>query len=349
MKFIDHVELKVKAGDGGHGCIAFHREKFMPKGGPSGGDGGNGGNIILKANKQLTTLQDVSFNRLYKAERGQHGQGKKQHGRKGKNSIIQVPVGTIAIDTESQEILCDLVEDGQIEVIAKGGNGGFGNARFKTQQNTAPRTANDGQFGEERKVDLELKIMADVGLVGFPNAGKSTLLSKVSSAKPKIADYPFTTLVPNLGIVKYGAFNSFVMADIPGLIKGASDGKGLGTQFLRHIERTKILVFLLDGMSENVEKDYKVLENELLNHDVDVSEKPRLIYVSKSDTIFENDEIEIFLKKKNTISFSSITGNNVDLVVKQIAEKIEKNDSQLRNSRPKPNKGDWSFPDTEDM
>jgi GTPase len=350
LKFIDHVKIKVKAGDGGHGCIAFHREKFMPKGGPSGGDGGNGGNIILKANKQLTTLQDVSFNRLYKAKRGQHGQGKKMHGRKGQSITIQVPLGTIAFDSESKEILCDLTNEEQFEVIANGGNGGFGNARFKTQKNTAPRNANDGQLGDERLVDLELKIMADVGLVGFPNAGKSTLLSKVSSARPKIADYPFTTLVPNLGIVKYGAFNSFVMADIPGLIQGASDGKGLGTQFLRHIERTKILVFLLDGLSENVENDYEILENELLNHDVDVSAKPRLIFISKNDTVFENKDIEKFLKKKNTISFSSITGYNVDLVIKQIAKEIEKiNDSQLRNSRPEPNKGDWTFPDTQDM
>ena len=350
MKFIDHVEIKVKAGDGGHGCIAFHREKFMPKGGPSGGDGGNGGNIVLKANKQLTTLQDVSFKRLYKAERGQHGQGKKMHGRNGKNITLQVPLGTIAIDANSKEILCDLIDEGQSEIIAHGGNGGFGNARFKTQQNTAPRTANDGQFGEERMVDLELKIMADVGLVGFPNAGKSTLLSKVSSAKPKIADYPFTTLVPNLGIVKYGDFNSFVMADIPGLIQDASKGKGLGSQFLRHIERTKILVFLLDGLSENVEEDYEILENELANHEVDVSQKPRLIFVTKKDSIFENQEIDLFLKNKNTISFSSITGDNVDLVIQQIAKEIEKkNDSQLRNSRPEPNKGDWSFPDLQDM
>ena len=324
MKFIDHVKIKVFAGNGGHGCIAFHREKFMPKGGPSGGDGGHGGNIILKANKQLTTLQDVSFNRLYKAENGQHGQGKKMHGKNGKNISIQVPLGTIAIDVNSNEILCDLTKNGESVIIAKGGNGGFGNARFKTQKNTAPRTANDGQYGQERIIDLELKIMADVGLVGFPNSGKSTLLSKISAAKPKIADYPFTTLIPNLGIVKYGNFNSFVMADIPGLIKGASTGKGLGLQFLRHIERTKVLLFILDGASENIEKDLAILRNELNNHDVSLLEKPRLIFVSKNDILNNNKEIKEFLKKNNIISFSSVTGDNIDLVILKISKEIEK-------------------------
>ena len=195
MKFLDVAKVNIRSGDGGNGCVSFRREKYIEFGGP---DGGNGGNIILKANKQLTTLQDVSFNRIYKAERGQHGQGKKQHGRKGKNVTIQVPIGTIAIDTESQEILCDLVEDEQIEVIAKGGNGGFGNARFKTQQNTAPRTANDGQFGKELKVDLELKIMADVGLVGFPNAGKSTFINQFTKQDRLIvSDVPGTTSTGN--------------------------------------------------------------------------------------------------------------------------------------------------------
>ncbi|MAJ44316.1 MAG: GTPase ObgE [Candidatus Marinimicrobia bacterium] len=323
MKFIDHVKIKVKAGDGGHGCIAFHREKFMPKGGPSGGDGGHGGDIILKSNKQLSTLQDISFNRFYKAERGQHGRGKNMHGRNGKSITIQVPLGTIAIDVESNQILCELTKENQSKVIVNGGNGGFGNARFKTQKNTAPRTANDGQVGEERIVDLELKIMADVGLVGFPNVGKSTLLSTISAAKPKIADYPFTTLIPNLGIVKYGDFNSFVMADIPGLIKGASSGKGLGIQFLRHIERTKLLLILLDGTSFDIESDLKILENELKNHEVDLSNKPKLIFVSKND-ILEDNKIIKLLQKRNIISFSAITGNNIDIVIKKIVENLEK-------------------------
>ena len=323
MKFIDHVKIKVKAGDGGHGCIAFHREKFMPKGGPSGGDGGHGGDIILKSNKQLSTLQDISFNRFYKAERGQHGRGKNMHGRNGKSITIQVPLGTIAIDVESNQILCELTKENQSKVIVNGGNGGFGNARFKTQKNTAPRTANDGQVGEERIVDLELKIMADVGLVGFPNVGKSTLLSTISAAKPKIADYPFTTLIPNLGIVKYGDFNSFVMADIPGLIKGASSGKGLGIQFLRHIERTKLLLILLDGTSFDIESDLKILENELKNHEVDLSNKPKLIFVSKNDILEENKIIKL-LQKRNIISFSAITGNNIDIVIKKIVENLEK-------------------------
>ena len=322
MKFIDHITIKVKAGDGGHGCIAFHREKFMPKGGPSGGDGGHGGDIILKANSQLTTLQDISFKKLYKAQRGQHGQGKNMHGKNGKSIIIEVPLGTLAVNKESKEILCDIVKNNQSQIIAFGGNGGFGNARFKTQYNTTPRIANDGQIGETKIVELELKILADVGLVGFPNVGKSTLLSKLSSAKPKIADYPFTTLTPNLGIVKYGDYNSFVMADIPGLIKGASLGKGLGLQFLKHIERTKILLFIIDGTSNDIKNELTTLENEIKSYGANLFTKPKLIFVSKND-IMEIDLIKRkFLKENNIDTFSSVTGNNLSILLKKIISTI---------------------------
>ena len=232
------------------GCIAFLREKYRPKGGPSGGDGGRGGSIIFQVNKQLSTLQDITLNHLYRAENGANGGGKNMHGKNGKDIIIKIPPGTIIKNAETEQILKDLIGENESYVVAKGGNGGFGNARFKTQRNTAPKIANDGQPGEELKIELELKVLADVGLVGFPNAGKSTFISKVSNAKPKIADYPFTTLVPNLGIVKYGNYRSFVMADIPGLIEGASDGKGLGSQFLRHIERTKVLVYLVECIDD---------------------------------------------------------------------------------------------------
>ena len=211
------------------GCIAFLREKFRPKGGPCGGDGGHGGNIILQVNPQLSTLQDITLTHHYRAENGANGSGRNRHGKNGKDIIIKIPPGTIIKNAETEQVLKDLTQSNESYAVVKGGNGGFGNARFKTQRNTAPKIANNGQPGEELKIELELKVLADVGLVGFPNAGKSTFISKVSNAQPKIADYPFTTLVPNLGIVKYGDFQSFVMADIPGLIKGASDGKGLGS------------------------------------------------------------------------------------------------------------------------
>ncbi len=323
MKFIDHTTLLVKAGSGGKGCIAFLREKFRPKGGPCGGDGGRGGSIIFRVNKQLSTLQDITLNHLYRAENGANGGGKNMHGKNGKDIIIQIPPGTIIKNAETEQILKDLTGENESYVVAKGGNGGFGNARFKTQRNTAPKIANDGQFGEEVKIELELKVLADVGLVGFPNAGKSTFISKVSNAKPKIADYPFTTLVPNLGIVKFGDYNSFVMADIPGLIQGASDGKGLGSQFLRHIERTKVLVYLVECIDEEIYENFVTLKNELKRHNPELIKRPSLLLLTKTDLIpTELLELEKITKEIPIVQISSVSGHNLNEAVQAIAELI---------------------------
>tara|TARA_Y100001934_G_scaffold90034_1_gene111491 strand:- start:894 stop:1871 length:978 start_codon:yes stop_codon:yes gene_type:complete len=324
MRFIDETIIHVKAGDGGHGCIAFLREKFRPNGGPCGGDGGKGGDIIFQSDKQLSTLQDLPKNHHYKAKRGEHGKGKNCHGKNGVDFIIKVPPGTIIKDLNTEQIIHDFKKHSESFVIAKGGNGGFGNARFKTKNNVAPKIANNGALGEEFSLSLELKVLADVGLVGFPNAGKSTLISKISNSKPKISDYPFTTLTPNLGIVKYHDYKSFVMADIPGLVEGASKGKGLGSQFLRHIERTKVLVFIIDANSDTINDDYNVLKKELLNHKPDLDKLPKLILLSKVDTINDTE-----LNQKNLpngikiIKISSITGKNLENAIKSIAYLVE--------------------------
>jgi GTP-binding protein len=246
MKFVDYVKIHVKAGDGGRGCVSFRREKYVPRGGPDGGDGGRGGHIILKATKELNTLLDLKYQREYKAERGEHGKGSNKHGRNGEDKIIFVPVGTLVKEAETETVIADLDYDGKEVIVAKGGRGGLGNSHFATATRQAPKFAQPGEKGAEKQLILELKLLADVGFIGLPNAGKSTLISLISSAKPKIADYPFTTLVPNLGVVKLEDFRSFVVADIPGLIKGAHRGAGLGFQFLRHVERTSILLHLVD-------------------------------------------------------------------------------------------------------
>ena len=324
MRFIDETIIHVKAGDGGHGCIAFLREKFRPNGGPCGGDGGNGGNVIFTSDKQLATLQDLPNNHHYKAQRGGHGKGKNCHGKNGDDLIIKVPVGTIVKNSNTEYVIHDFKENNENFVIAKGGNGGFGNARFKTRNNVAPKIANDGALGEELSLALELKVLADVGLVGFPNAGKSTLISKISNSKPKIADYPFTTLSPNLGIVKYGNYKSFVMADIPGLVEGASDGKGLGSQFLRHIERTKVLVFIIDANSEQINRDYQALKKELINHKPDLDKLPKILILSKidtvDDTVLSKQDLPIELE---ILKISSISGKNLENAIKSIAYLVE--------------------------
>jgi len=324
MKFIDQTSIHVKAGSGGHGCIAFLREKFRPKGGPCGGDGGQGGNVVLRVEPQLNTLLDISLKKHYKASNGEHGKGKNMHGKNGEDVIINLPPGTIVKDSTTKQVIIDLKEDYQEYEIASGGKGGFGNARFKTQTNTAPRNANDGQSGKELELDLELKVIADVGLVGLPNAGKSTLISSVSNAKPKVADYRFTTLTPNLGIVKYGDFKSFVMADIPGLISGASKGKGLGNQFLKHIERTKILVFLIDISNNNIENEFNLLYNELENHDSNIGKKPIIIVYSKYDLIQEDIILPDKLKNHETMSISSVNRYNLDKLISKISIQIDK-------------------------
>ena len=285
--FLDYVKIHVKAGQGGSGCTSFRREKFIPKGGPDGGDGGRGGSIILEVNRQLRTLVDYRYHSRYAAKRGQHGMGSNRHGKKAENIILKVPAGTMVRDAEKDEVIADLTEEGQQFVVARGGRGGRGNARFATSTHRSPREWEVGQPGEELDIILELKLIADVGLVGKPNAGKSTLLANISAARPKIADYPFTTLQPNLGIVKFQDIRSFVMADIPGLIEGAHEGKGLGLQFLRHIERNRIIVYLIDPEDPEAEdpmETFHALRNELKLHSANLLRKPATVIFTKMDT-----------------------------------------------------------------
>ncbi len=295
--FIDYAEINISAGNGGDGAVTFRREKYVPKGGPSGGNGGDGGRVLIEAHHNLSTLLDFRYKKKYKAGSGEPGGNSRKDGKNGKDAVIKVPVGTVVKDAESGKILFDLDEDGKSVVAAKGGKGGKGNSNFATPTNQTPRYAEPGKPGEQKSIILELKLIADVGLVGFPNAGKSTLISAVSAARPKIADYPFTTLEPNLGIVQYKDYQSFTVADIPGIIEGAHEGKGLGLKFLRHIERTKILVFLIDITSENYEKDYKILMNELKSYSKKLTGKPGLLVLSKADLVPES-EINKLLKKR---------------------------------------------------
>jgi GTPase len=295
MQFIDEARISVKAGDGGNGCISFRHEKYIPKGGPDGGNGARGGSVIIRADRQLNTLLDFRYKHHYIAERGENGRGKDQEGKSGKDVIVRVPCGTLVRDAVKGKIIIDLLSDGDEIVIAKGGTGGRGNEEFATSTNQAPRFAEPGTPGEERELILELKLLAEVGLVGYPNAGKSTLISVISAAKPKIADYPFTTLVPNLGLVRYAEGKSFVVADIPGLIKGAHEGKGLGIQFLKHIERTKVLLFLIESISEDPKKDYDVLLNELASFKSIVAKKKKIVALTKMD--IADEECRKKLKK----------------------------------------------------
>lgn len=324
--FIDVAEIHVRAGKGGAGAVSFRREKFVPKGGPDGGDGGDGGDVVLLATSQLTTLMDFRYRREYVAEDGQNGQGARKTGRNGKSVEVKVPVGTLVKDAGTEDVLADLTRDGERVVIARHGIGGRGNAQFATSTNQAPRSAERGRPGEELDIILELKLLADVGLVGFPNAGKSTLISRISAARPKIADYPFTTLVPNLGIVRVGEGESFVVADIPGLIEGASEGRGLGHQFLRHVERSGVLCFLLDGLSDDPAGDYRVLSEELAKYNPEMVSKRRLVAITKLDAMTPEriEEVrEITIDGTKPFLISAVAGQGVDELVRAMSRELK--------------------------
>ncbi|HHI97261.1 MAG TPA: GTPase ObgE [Thermodesulfatator atlanticus] len=316
-RFIDQVKIYVKAGDGGPGCVSFRREKYVPRGGPDGGDGGKGGDVVLVASSQLHTLYDFYHQTHFRAENGRPGMGKKMKGRDGRDLILYVPVGTVVRDAETGEILYDFTREGERFVVARGGRGGRGNARFATPTRQAPRFAEPGEPGEERWIILELKLIADVGLVGLPNAGKSTLLSRITAAKPKIADYPFTTLTPNLGVVKLSEERTFVVADIPGLIEGAHKGVGLGLDFLRHIERTKVLLYVLDvSKGEEVKKDFELLRKELAHYHPSLLEKPSAVALNKIDLVADRERLaplKAYFEEKGypVYLISAVTGEGI--------------------------------------
>jgi GTPase len=322
--FIDQATIRVKAGDGGHGCVAFRREKFVPKGGPSGGDGGAGGSVWIVASRRLNTLYHLQFQREWKGGRGEHGMGSNCSGEAGKDVTIELPVGSVVRDKESGDIIADLTHDGQRVLVAKGGRGGWGNQHFATATRQAPRFAQDGTAGEERELFIELKLIADVGLVGLPNAGKSTLISVISAAKPKIADYPFTTLVPNLGVVKADDDQTFVVADIPGLIEGAHEGHGLGDQFLRHVERCAVLVHLVDlSSNETPDHDAEVIAKELALHSETLAQKPRIVVGSKLDSAVpgNSEKLRAYAKKHgyDYHEISAVVGDGVRELIRMLA------------------------------
>ena len=304
LNFIDYVKLCSRSGAGGAGSAHFRREKFVPKGGPDGGDGGRGGHIILRGNSQLWTLLHLKYKKHVIASNGKPGEGGRRSGADGEDVILEVPLGTIAKNAETEEKLFEITENGQEAVLTPGGRGGLGNDHFKTPTNQTPRYAQPGEPGIEEWIILELKVLADVGLVGFPNAGKSTLLSVISAAKPEIADYPFTTLVPNLGVVKYRDYKSFVIADIPGLIEGASEGKGLGHRFLRHIERNSILLFMIPADSKDINDDFEILKNELEKYNPELLDKKRILAITKSDLL--DEELKTEMKEELPDSITSI-------------------------------------------
>ena len=323
--FIDHIKIFCKSGNGGRGSSSFRREKFVPKGGPDGGDGGKGGDIILKGNSQLWTLLHLRYTKHLKAENGEGGQGSKKHGKNGKDVVIEVPLGTIAKSADNGNISIEILNHNEEKILLEGGIGGLGNVHFKTSTKQAPQYSQPGIQGVEEWINLELKVLADVGLVGFPNAGKSTLLSSISKAKPKIGDYPFTTLTPNLGVIPYKDNLSFIMADIPGIIEGASEGKGLGIRFLRHIERNSILLFMIPVSSE-VDKEFKLLYKELKNYNKELLEKKIIIAVTKCDLLSEKELKEIkFNLKQEIIKISSVTGYGLENLKDAIWKKINLN------------------------
>lgn len=312
-------------GKGGNGCVSFRREKYLPRGGPNGGDGGKGGGLILKVDPDLSTLLDFHYKRIYKAENGKHGEGKDRTGENGKDLVVKVPPGTVVKDKESGEVLGDLVSSENLFIAAKGGRGGKGNAHFKSSTNQAPRFAQSGEKGQMRKIILELKLLADVGIVGPPNAGKSTLLARVSDARPKVAPYPFTTLKPNLGVARLKSNKSFVLADIPGLIEGAHKGKGLGLDFLRHIQRTKLLLFLLDVTMPDIPIEYNKLRQELKLYDLSLLEKPAILALNKIDLLTDKEKKKL---KANlnipSVKISALTGVGIKELLNIISRELEK-------------------------
>ncbi len=336
--FIDEVIISVKAGDGGNGCLAFRREKFVPRGGPSGGDGGRGGDVIMVASQHHNTLLHFRFNPEHKAQRGRHGEGSDRKGHDGYSIDIKTPVGTVVYDAATGEMLHDFTQAGDRFVVAKGGRGGRGNARFATSTHQAPTEHEDGKPGEEKRLRLELKLLADVGLVGFPNAGKSTLISRISAARPKIADYPFTTLQPNLGVVSTDDQRTFVVADIPGLIEGAHLGHGLGVQFLRHIERTRLLIHLVDvseASGRDPVSDFEIVMHELQSFSEDLANKPMFVVATKLDAAQDPERIRLLenLAKERKLTFlqiSSVTGQGLETLKRAIAESILSPDTSIQ-------------------
>ena len=329
MSFIDEAAIHLIAGSGGNGCLSFRREKFIPKGGPDGGDGGKGGSIFLKADSSLTTLQDFRLQKKYQAKNGSSGEGKNKHGKDASDIILKVPVGTVVFEESTEEEIADLKKDGDLFEVVSGGKGGLGNARFKSSTNRAPRKTTEGEKGEELSLQLELRLIADVGLLGFPNAGKSTLISSISEAKPKIANYPFTTLTPNLGVVEAKSLNPYVIADIPGLIPGAAKGAGLGIRFLKHLSRVKLLLHLIDVSEikpEDVEEKKNSLDKELKEFDESLSKLEQWIVLTKADTKTElkNDYLSETKKTYSNEVFliSSITGEGLSELVKKVSTKI---------------------------
>ncbi|MCD6289123.1 MAG: GTPase ObgE [Anaerolineae bacterium] len=353
--FFDEARIYVKGGDGGNGCVSFRREKYIPKGGPNGGNGGRGGDVYLVVDPSLNTLIHFKQRSHFKAERGGHGRGKDQHGRSGKDLFIPVPPGTMAYDDQTGELVADLVEPGQKALVARGGRGGRGNAAFKSPTNQAPRIAERGEPGEERWLRLELKLIADVGIVGVPNAGKSTLLARVTSAKPKIADYPFTTLEPNLGVVMVD-HRDFILADIPGLIEGAHDGAGLGDQFLRHIERCRVLIHLLNGISPDPIGDWEAINQELELFNPRLADKPQIVAFNKMDLPEARNrwpEIRQALEERgitDPVAISAVTGEGIPILLQRVLETLDRLpvDAQLaegtvRGFRPAPQGADFTI------
>jgi len=330
MAFIDEAKFFVKGGDGGNGCVSFRREKFVPKGGPDGGDGGDGGDVIIKTSKRLSSLIDFRYRSHFIAEKGTHGQGKKKHGRNGADRIISVPIGSLIKDAETDEVIADLVEDGQIIIVAKGGDGGRGNTHFASSRNRTPRVAGRGRPSVERWLRIELKLLADVGLVGLPNAGKSTLLSSLSAAQPKIASYPFTTLEPHLGVMQLDHHAPHVIADIPGLIEGAHKGAGLGHKFLKHIERTKILLHIIDASKtiDEIVEDHQTIEEELSRFNETLLSRRKFILLNKIDLLEDKSQFEKLVKIFNNkdisvLAISALTGSGIDALKKHLAETLE--------------------------